>query len=151
MTGTQVIAFSGPASSPNGTAPVYPANVSFAIGVGTASITLYDAQTTTLTATQGSVTGTSGNITVKGLTATTLSVAGFTTPTAAGVAHNVTVTAVDAFGNRATGYRGKVRFTAVTAGRPAGHYTFTGGDAGVHVFSVRSRRRAPSRSRRPTR
>ena len=64
LTGTQTIAFSGPSNSPNGTAPLYPATVNFSGGVGTASVTLYDAQTTQLTATQGSVSGTSGNITV---------------------------------------------------------------------------------------
>ncbi len=42
-----------PGHPPNGTAPTYPASVTFTNGVGTASVTLYDAQTTTLTATQG--------------------------------------------------------------------------------------------------
>ena len=53
LTGPQTIAFSGPSNSPNGTAPIYPATVTFAAGIGTASVTLYDAQTTKLTATQG--------------------------------------------------------------------------------------------------
>ena len=71
---------------------------------GTQSITATDTVTRTITGTQ--------SVTVNPAAATTLSVAGFTTPTAAGVAHNVTVTAIDAFGNTATGYRGTVHFTS---------------------------------------
>ena len=63
-TGAQTIGFSGPSNSPGGAAPLYPASVSFASGVGTASVTLYDAQTTTVTATQGSASGASASITV---------------------------------------------------------------------------------------
>jgi hypothetical protein len=55
-----------------------------------------------------------------------------------GVAFNVTLTAVDAFGNTVTGYTGKVRLTG-----PSGSgnllppdYAFTGADAGAHTFSV---------------
>ena len=48
----------------------------------------------------------------------------------------MTVTAVDAFGNTATGYRGTVHFTSTDgqATVPA-NYTFTGADAGVHTFT----------------
>ncbi len=69
--------------------------------------------------------------------AATLAVSGLPSPTVAGVAHNVTVTAKDAYGNTATGYRGKVHFTSSdpAAVLPA-DYTFTATDAGVHVFSV---------------
>ena len=64
-------------------------------------------------------------------------VSGYPSPTTAGGAHNVTVTAQDAFGNVATGYTGTVHFTSSDASAvlPA-NYTFTGGDAGTHVFSV---------------
>jgi prepilin-type N-terminal cleavage/methylation domain-containing protein len=55
--GTRTITFSGPSSSPSGSAPVYPANVSFTNGVGTATITLYNAASTTLNATDGTKTG----------------------------------------------------------------------------------------------
>ena len=55
--GTRTITFSGPANSPFGSAPVYPANVSFTNGVGTATITLYNAASTTLNATDGTKTG----------------------------------------------------------------------------------------------
>ena len=56
-TGSQSVTFSGPLNPPNSTAPTYPATVSFSAGVGTASITLYKAASAALTATQGSVTG----------------------------------------------------------------------------------------------
>jgi hypothetical protein len=74
--------------------------------------------------------------TVKGAAASTLSVA-FPTTTTAGVAQPFTVTAVDAFGNPATSYTGKVAFSSsdVQAGLPAS-YTFTNQDAGVHTFNI---------------
>ena len=55
----------------------------------------------------------------------------------AGTAGTYTVTAKDAFGNTATGYTGTVHLTSSDpqAVLPA-DYTFTGGDAGVHAFSV---------------
>jgi hypothetical protein len=63
--GDQAIVFSGPAASPNGTAPSYPASVTFTSGVGTpAGITLVNAETTRLTATQGPITGSSASFTV---------------------------------------------------------------------------------------
>ena len=69
----------------------------------------------------GTITGTQSGITVISARPATLSVSGFPNPTTAGVAHNVTVTAKDAFGNTATGYTGTVHFTSSDgAGRPAG-------------------------------
>ncbi len=64
-TGVKTIVFTGPANAPNGTPPTYPATVTFASGVGTASITLFKAASTTLTATQAAITGTSTAFTVK--------------------------------------------------------------------------------------
>ena len=64
--GSKSVVFSGPANSPNGTAPTYPATVTFTNGVGTASITLFNASnSTTLTATQGPITGTSTSFAVQ--------------------------------------------------------------------------------------
>jgi prepilin-type N-terminal cleavage/methylation domain-containing protein len=57
-TGAKTVTFSGPANAPMGTAPIYPATVNFASGVGTASITLFDAQSVTLSATDGTHAGT---------------------------------------------------------------------------------------------
>ncbi|MDE3085436.1 MAG: hypothetical protein KGJ77_01615 [Acidobacteriota bacterium] len=63
-TGAKTVTFSGPSASPGGSSPSYPASVTFVAGVGTAPITLYDAQTTSITAVQGAVSGTSASFTV---------------------------------------------------------------------------------------
>ena len=99
---------------------------------GTQSLTVTD------TATSG-ITGSQAGITVNpaAAPASTLSVAGFPSPTTAGVAHAVTVTARDASGNIATGYRGTVQFSSSDpqAVLPV-NYTFTAADQGVHTFSA---------------
>src|SRR5207237_651967 len=84
-----------------------------------------------------SITGTQSAITVNPGAAATFTVAGYPSPTVAGVAHPFTVTALDAFGNTATGYTGTARFTSTdgSATLPA-NYAFTAADAGVHGFSV---------------
>jgi hypothetical protein len=80
-TGSKTIVFSGPANAPSGTAPTYPASVSFTAGAGSAStITLVDAQSTALTAAQGAITGTSGAFAVSPGVATNLA---WTNPTSA--------------------------------------------------------------------
>ena len=57
-------------------------------------------------------------------------------PFAAGTAHSVTVTAVDAYGNTATGYVGTIHFTSSdSAAILPGNYTFTGADKGSHKFT----------------
>jgi hypothetical protein len=120
-----------------------PANYAFTsgdAGVHIFSATLKTAGTQSITGTDtttGTITGTQNGITVNAASASTLTVAGFPSPDTAGVAHNVTVTAKDAFGNTATSYRGIVHFTTSDgqATLPA-NYTFKSGDAGVHTFSV---------------
>jgi hypothetical protein len=64
-------------------------------------------------------------------------VSGYPSPTTAGTAHTFTITALDAKGNVAIGYRGTVHFTSsdTKAGLPA-NYTFTAADNGVHTFSA---------------
>jgi hypothetical protein len=110
-TGSQAVTFSGPASSPDGTAPTYPANVNFTNGVGTAFVTLVNAQTTTITATSGNLSGVSGNIVVNAaapseIKLTSCNLNGSSVPCASSfslggnngnVKANVSVT--DAFGN----------------------------------------------------
>ena len=105
-TGSKTITFSGPSSSPNAKAPSYPASVSFAEGAGTASITLYDAQSTTLTAKDGTLAGTSGGFTVNPAVAATFAVANAGTQTA-GKSFEEAITAKDEYGNLATGYSGE--------------------------------------------
>ena len=108
-TGSHTIDFSGPHLSPGGTSPSYPASVTFTSGAGPASVTLYDAETTTLTAADHAspaITGTSSSIVVGSGTAASLSTfAASTTPTA-GAADNLTITAKDTWLNIATGYTG---------------------------------------------
>jgi hypothetical protein len=97
---------------------------------GTQSVTASDTSTLTLT---GSETG----IAVNAATASTLAVTGYPTSTTAGVAHTLTVTLRDAYGNIAVGYTGTVHFSSSDpqAGLPA-DYTFKATDAGVHAFTV---------------
>ena len=93
--GKKTVTWSEPSSSPSAKAPSYPATVTFTAGVGAAaSIKLYDAQTTTLKAKEGTIEGTSGSFTVKAATAKKLTVP---TPSEqeAGAAFNVTLTAID--------------------------------------------------------
>jgi hypothetical protein len=103
--GSRTIGFSGPGSSPSGGAPEYPSSVSFTAGSGSASIVIYDAGSTTLTATESSLTGTSSSFTVGGA-----SPVSFTLPTpstqTAGTSFNETITAKDIYGNNA-GLSGK--------------------------------------------
>jgi hypothetical protein len=96
---------------------------------GSQSITATDTAT-------GSITG-SASVTVNPAAASTLIVTGYPSPTTAGTSHGFTVTADDAYGNKATGYVGTVRFTSGDgqALLPA-NYTFTIADAGVHSFSA---------------
>ena len=75
-----------------------------------ASTKLYDAQTTTLKAKEGTIEGTSASFIVKAAVAKK-----FTVPTPveqeAGVAFNVTLTAFDEYGNLATSYAGAKTLT----------------------------------------
>jgi type II secretory pathway pseudopilin PulG len=104
-TGSKTLTFTGPGTSAKGNAPSYPATVTFTNGIATnVNVTLYKAETTTLTATQGAVTGTSNSFTVNGLVAAGFSIDTVATQTA-GTAFGVTVRAVDTYGN-AAGYTG---------------------------------------------
>jgi hypothetical protein len=115
------------------------ATVAAVAGVATFSnLVPTKAGTFTLSASDGTLTGaTSNNFTVNPGAATTLIVAGFTSPVTAGIASNFTVTAKDASGNTATGYAGTVNFTSSDpqAVLPA-NYTFVVADSGMHTFSA---------------
>lgn len=76
----------------------------------------------------------SGTVKAAAVSALTISTAASTN---AGTAQNVTVAAVDAYGNVATDFRGTVTFSSSDAQAvlPA-KYTFSNKDAGVHVFST---------------
>jgi ELWxxDGT repeat protein len=81
--------------------------------------------------------GTQSGITVTPAAASRFAVGGFPASVTAGAAGWFTVIAVDAYGNRATGFTGTVRFTSSDpqAVLP-GDYTFTAADAGTRTFSV---------------
>jgi hypothetical protein len=65
---THTLSYTGPSNSPNGTAPSYPNPVVFAQGVASVPVTLFRAETTTLTVAESGnpsiLPGTSGSITV---------------------------------------------------------------------------------------
>ena len=86
----------------------------------------------------------SNSFTISPAVASQLILSGYPSPTTAGVAHQITVTAEDRYGNTATGYIGTVHFTSsdsqatIGAGLPSA-YSFTtgaGGDDGKHVFTA---------------
>src|SRR5207245_6522487 len=98
--------------------------------VGTLSLTATDTTT-------GSITGTQTTITVYPAAASGLRVAGFPSSATAGTSVPFTITAIDPYGNTATGYRGTTCFSSSDsrAVLPV-NYTFTAMDNGVHSFSV---------------
>jgi hypothetical protein len=120
----------------------FPADYTFTAadaGVHTFTATLKTAGTQSITASDASagVSASEGGIVVSPAAAKTLTVSGFPSPVTAGQAGTFTVTAVDAYGNTATGYTGTVHFTSsdARAGLPA-NYSFQASDGGVHTFSA---------------
>ena len=83
-----------------------------------------------------SITGTESPITVVPAAAATLTLSGFPSPHATGVAGSVTVSLKDAYNNAATTYAGTIHFTSTDglATLPT-DYTFGSGDLGSHTFS----------------
>ena len=116
--------------------------LTFTSATATANLVAYKAEgPVTLAATDGtfstsSAGGMGATLTVGSSAATSaLAVSGFPSPTPAGVPGNVAITALDSFGNTATGYRGTVHFTSSDSAAvlPA-DYTFVAGDSGTHIF-----------------
>ena len=81
--GVKTITFSGPTASPSGQAPTYPVSVTFASGIGTASIKLYKVETATLAATDGTRSG-SASVTVAAGAGTQLGYTASTPPCSGG-------------------------------------------------------------------
>ncbi len=109
-------------------------------GVHTFSATLKTAGTQSLRVADkvnGSLAATQSGITVNAAAASSFVVAGFPASITAGVAGTFTVTAQDAFGNKAVGYRGTVHVTSSDSQAilPA-DYAFTAADTGVHTFNA---------------
>ena len=128
-------------SDPN--AQFTPASYAFTTtdaGTHSFSGTLATAGNQSIKATDSSndLSGTETGITVQPAALAKLVVSGFPTNTAAGTAHNFTVTAIDAFGNVVTGYRGTVNLSSTDPNAVFSPtiYAFTTGDAGMHSFSA---------------
>jgi hypothetical protein len=96
---------------------------------GSQSLTVTDSANASITGTQTGIAVTAGAATHLVITAPATA--------SLGVAISVTVTALDAYGNIATGYVGTIHFTSndSKAILPI-NYTFVAGDAGVHTFTV---------------
>jgi hypothetical protein len=119
-----------------------PANYTYTTadaGVHTFAITFGTAVTLNITATDvatPTLTGMAWMVATAG-TATSLVITGLTTTLTAGVTQTITVTAKDAFGNKATGYTGPVHFVSSDAlAILPPDYLFTTADAGSHTFHV---------------
>jgi len=92
----------------------------------------------TLTVTVGGVTlTTKPTITVNPGAASSFALSGFPTSVSAGTSATFTLTAHDAFGNVATGYRGTIHFSSSdpAAVLPT-NYTFLAADGGIHSFAA---------------
>jgi hypothetical protein len=141
--GASTTTWSGASTSPGGFSPVYPSSVTFSSGIGSGSVTLYDAQTTALSVTAGTLKGKSGTFTVQPATAASFTLTTPVTPSA-GAPFSETVTAIDAYGNVATGYSGGALSwsgpspspSGVAPSYPANPVTFSGGAATVSVTLV---------------
>jgi hypothetical protein len=96
---------------------------------GTQSISVKDTSTPTLSGTETGIAVTAAAVNHFAISAPA--------NVSQGVGFSITVSAVDAFGNVVTGYRGKVHFstTATNAGLSS-DFTFSNNDNGVHIFSV---------------
>jgi hypothetical protein len=119
---------------------VLPADGTLTNGVGTFSVTLKTAGTQSITATDtanSGISGTQANITVNPAAASTFIVVGYPSPVIAGTANTLKVTAMDPYGNVATGYTGKVHFSSSDSrALLPPDYTFSGSDLGVHSFGA---------------
>jgi hypothetical protein len=127
---------------------ILPADYTFTAadqGMHTFTVTLVTAGTQAISATDSAngLVGSDTGITVNAAAASTFSLTGYPSPTNAGLPGSFTVTALDPYGNVASGYTGTVHFTSSdsAAALPA-DYTFTGSgphatnDNGVHTFSA---------------
>ncbi len=132
-----VTSYTGTVHFTSSSAGTLPADYPFVAGdngAHTFTATLTTVGSQSISAADGGITG-STNTTVIAAPATHFSVTAPANVTA-GVAFNVTVTALDASNATVPGYTGTVHFTSSSAGALPSDYTFAGGDAGVHTFSV---------------
>ena len=103
-----------------------------------AGVTLKTAGSQSITATDVSSSSVAGTepVTVAPGAATKLALTGLQSSSTPGESQPVTVTATDAYGNIATGYRGRIQFASTDSGATLpSDYVFTGSDAGTHTFT----------------
>ena len=128
-TGSHSLTFSGPLASPSEEIPTVSNSagadipvgsataLSFSSGVAAASagkngeMTLFKSGAVSLKVSDGALTEATLSITVAPATAAKLALAAVTTTLAAGEADNLTITALDAYGNTATAYAGSKNLT----------------------------------------
>jgi uncharacterized delta-60 repeat protein len=117
---------------------VLPADFTITSGTATFSATLKTAGIQSLTATDtvtSGINGSDASIQVNPSAATHFVITG-PASIRAGTSFSVTVTALDSYGNTATGYTGTVHFSDSVGGATLpGNYTFKASDNGVHTFT----------------
>lgn len=144
-TGNKTLTWSGPGNAPSGQTPSYPSSVSFSNGAATATITLYRAETTTLTASDSAISGTSASFTVAAAATTQLNVPTPATQTA-GTPFTLTITAQDQYQNKTTSYSGSKSLAwSGPANAPAGQtptypgsVTFSSGTGTASITLVKA-------------
>jgi hypothetical protein len=131
---TGTVSFSG-----GGSGATLPSNYPFVAGDNgvhtfTSGVTLTTAGSQTITVTDGTLSN-PATVMVNPAAASSLTLSAPATATA-GTAFTVTVTAMDLYGNVATGYTGTVTFSGGGAGATLpSPYPFVAGDNGVHTFT----------------
>jgi len=128
-TGSHSLVYSGASAGPSGTAPTVTNNSGTATAFGTATATtftsgvattsgssngamvLYKAAAASIKVTEGSISSATISVTASPGTAASLKLAAASTTPVAGATDNLTTTALDAYGNTATGYTGSRNIT----------------------------------------
>ncbi len=115
--GTQALSFSGPSSAPDGTAPSYPSSATFTAGEAKSTVTLSDAQTTSIKVTSGTGSSPTSNFIVNAATMAGFSLSAVSSTVFAGQGDELTIKAVDSFENTITSYAGSrnLKFTGAKA------------------------------------
>ena len=147
--GAQTITASSVATPSNSNdAPVYPSGTTtFTDGIGTISVTLFNADEAPVTIdvadTANSLTGTTGSIDVQPISAASFSAIETNSSPTAGQVFDINITALDQYGNTATSYDGPYTITASSAATdsrfgdspvyPSGTTTFTQGLGTVSI------------------
>ena len=123
-TGSHSLVYSGPVAGPSGTVPTVTNSSGAEVAIGTATpttftagiatvsgeangqLTLYKAAAASVKVTEGSISSATVTITASPATAASLKLTAASSSATAGTNDNLTTTALDAYGNTATGYTG---------------------------------------------